>query len=55
MFDYGEGHYLEEPPDEERRVFASTRVEPGSDWPSFTGRVAVARAGGSGALPDASL
>jgi Insecticide toxin TcdB middle/N-terminal region/Insecticide toxin TcdB middle/C-terminal region/Salmonella virulence plasmid 65kDa B protein len=34
VFDYGEGHYREEPPDEEGRVFACADVEIGSDWPA---------------------
>ena len=34
VFDYDEGHYREEPPDEEGRVFACADVEIGSDWPA---------------------
>ena len=34
VFDYGEGHYQEEPPDEEGRVFARANVEAGPDWPA---------------------
>jgi Salmonella virulence plasmid 65kDa B protein len=34
VLDYGEGHYREEPPDEEGRVFAHAVIEPGSIWPA---------------------
>jgi RHS repeat-associated protein len=33
VFDYGEGHYREEPPDEEGRILAHAGVEAGGDWP----------------------
>jgi RHS repeat-associated protein len=32
VFDYGEEHYREEPPDGEGRVFAHAVIGPGSDW-----------------------
>ena len=35
VFDYGEGHYTEAPPDAEKRIFAQAQINPpaGSHWP----------------------
>ena len=45
VFDYGEGHYREEPPDEEGRVFAHAHVEPRSDWPARKDAFSTYRSG----------
>ena len=45
VFDYGEGHYREEAPDEEGRVFAHAVVEPGTDWPARKDAFSTYRSG----------
>lgn len=45
VFDYGKGHYWEEPPDDEGRVFAHACVEPGSDWPARRDAFSTYRSG----------
>jgi RHS repeat-associated protein len=45
VFDYGEGHYREEPPDAEGRVLAHAHVEPGSDWPARKDAFSTYRSG----------
>ena len=45
VFDYGEGHYREEPPDEEGRFFVHADVEPKSDWPARRDAFSTYRSG----------
>jgi RHS repeat-associated protein len=33
VFDYGEGHYTEQPPDPQGRVFATASINPAQTWP----------------------
>ena len=33
VFDYGQGHYSEQPPDAQQRVFATASITPGHPWP----------------------
>ena len=47
VFDYGEGHYIEDRPDNQQRVFASARINAasGSAWPARLDRFSSYRAG----------
>lgn len=47
LFDYGEGHYAEDAPDAEGRIFAQAQIDPqaGSNWPAREDPFSTYRAG----------
>jgi RHS repeat-associated protein len=47
LFDYGEGHYAEEPPDIEQRIFSSATITPPQEarWPARRDHFSTYRAG----------